>query len=230
MMNLKNSNNNVQNNIYIIDKPIHWTSMDIIRKMRGILKIKKIGHAGTLDPLATGVLIVCTGAMTKQINTFMDMPKEYTAEINLTAFSITDDAEGELQVVKPNRIPTQEEIIATLQKFVGSIIQVPPIYSAIKINGQRAYKKARRHEKFKMPERNVTIHNIKLVTYTWPTLTINVSCSKGTYIRSLARDIGTALHTGGYLTQLTRTAIGPYTLHKAISITKLQALQEEQVV
>lgn len=211
-------------NIFIINKPLTWSSMDVVKKMKGILQMKKIGHAGTLDPLATGVLIVCTGKMTKKINEFMDMHKEYIAEINLTAFSETEDAEGPFNPVEIQHIPTQQKIETVLQSFIGTIEQVPPKFSAIKINGQRAYKKARSNETFEMPTRLVNIHEISIISYDWPTLTIHVNCAKGTYIRSLARDIGTKLNTGGYLTALTRTAIGQHTLDQ---VQTLEELQEE---
>lgn len=212
-----------KNKIIILDKPLNWTSMDVLRKLRNILKIKKIGHAGTLDPLATGVLIVCTGKMTKKINEFMDMPKEYIADINLTAFSQTDDAEGPFEKIDVTTIPTLQDIQTIVKNFIGDIIQTPPLYSAIKINGKRAYKKARAGEIFNMPSRTVIIHNIEIITYKWPILQIKVNCSKGTYIRTLARDIGTMLHTGGYLSALKRTAIGPYTLTQAQTLEEVAA-------
>lgn len=200
--------------------------MDVLRKMKYMLKIKKIGHAGTLDPLASGVLIVCTGKMTKKINEFMEMPKKYKAQINLTAFSDTDDAEGPLTKITNISIPSLDTVKQIISTFIGDIKQTPPKFSAIKINGKRAYKKARQGEDFEMPTRTVTIHAIEIVTYEWPTLTINVTCSKGTYIRTLARDIGLSLSTGGYLTQLTRTAIGPYKLQDAVTLEKLQEISQ----
>lgn len=208
--------------IFIIDKPLEWTSMDVLRKMRNIIQIKKIGHAGTLDPLASGVLIVCTGKNTKKINEFMDMSKEYIADINLTAFSKTDDAEGPFEQVKVITTPTNNDVKHAIKKFIGTIEQTPPKFSAIKINGKRAYKKAREGEDFEVPKRTVTIQKIEILSYEWPRLSIKVSCSKGTYIRSLARDIGASLGTGGYLSKLIRTAIGPYTLEQAITLEKFE--------
>lgn len=195
--------------------------MDIIAKMRNILGMKKIGHAGTLDPLATGVLIVCTGTMTKKINEFMDMKKEYEAEIDLTAFSDTDDAQGPLHLVEVKTVPTLQQIQTVLATFIGTTTQVPPKFSAIKINGKRAYKKAHHKEDFDMPPRQVTIYDISIISYRWPKLTISVSCAKGTYIRSLARDIGTKLQTGGYLSGLIRTAIGQHHIEDAITLEQL---------
>ncbi len=209
-------------NIFIINKPLEWTSMDVIRKMQRILNFKKIGHAGTLDPLATGVLIVCVGKATKRINEFMDMQKEYVTDINLTAFSETDDAQGPLHPVEIQHVPSKQEVEKVLQNFIGDIEQIPPKFSAIKIQGKRAYKKAHAKEKFNMPPRHVTIHSIELINYTWPYLTIKVTCSKGTYIRALGRDIGAKLQTGGYLASLTRSAIGPYILDQAQTLEQLQ--------
>lgn len=195
--------------------------MDALRKMQSIFNFKKMGHAGTLDPLATGVLIVCTGKMTKKINEFMNMQKEYITEIDLSAFSSTDDGEGQIQHVEVTTIPTQQDVEKVLQYFIGSIEQIPPKFSAIKIQGRRAYKKAKAQEDFNMPPRTVTIHSLELLNYSWPKLTIKVICSKGTYIRSLGRDIGKQLKTGGYLTKLTRMAIGPYTLDQAQTLEEL---------
>ena len=209
------------NKTFIINKPLEWTSMDVIAKMRNILGMKKIGHAGTLDPLATGVLIVCTGTMTKKINEFMDMKKEYEAEIDLTAFSHTDDAQGPLHPVEVTKAPTMQEIETVLATFIGTTTQIPPKFSAIKINGKRAYKKAHNKEEFIMPPRQVTIYDISIISYQWPKLSITVSCAKGTYIRSLARDIGKKLQTGGYLSGLIRTSIGQYTIQDAITLEQL---------
>lgn len=190
--------------------------MDVIRIIRRRTKIKKVGHAGTLDPLATGVLLVCLGSATKKINELMGQSKIYEAEINLSAFTETDDAEGEPVPQEIQTIPSPDEIDAVLKTFIGTIQQIPPKYSALRINGVRAYQKAVRGDQFEMQPRTITIHSIELISYIWPLLTIQVHCGKGTYIRSLARDIGTKLNTGGYLTKLTRTAIGSFTLQQAI--------------
>lgn len=217
------------NEIFIINKPINWTSMDVLRKMRNILQIKKIGHAGTLDPLATGVLLVCTGTMTKKIQEYMDLQKEYIAEVDLTAFSHTDDLEGPFIKVDIKQIPTKEQILKTIKTFIGTIQQIPPKFSAIKIQGKRAYKKARNKEVFTMLPRIITIYDIKLIFYRWPKLTIEVTCEKGTYIRSLARDIGQALHTGGFLSQLTRTAIGHYKIEQTQTLEEVAKRQAQSV-
>jgi tRNA pseudouridine55 synthase len=203
------------NQILIINKPVGLTSMDVIRRIRKKYNIKKAGHAGTLDPLASGILIICTGKETKNIQSFMNMEKEYITIINLSAFSETDDAEGQLTTVNINQIPTIEEITHILKNFIGEIDQTPPKYSAIKINGQPAYKRVRNGEQVELKSRKVKIEKIEIIDYKWPELKINVICQKGTYIRSLARDLGIALKTGGYLQELSRTRIGNFKLENA---------------
>lgn len=190
--------------------------MDVIRIIRRRTKIRKVGHAGTLDPLATGVLLVCLGTATKKIEYLMGQTKEYEAEINLSAFTETDDAEGEPIAQNIQSIPSLDEINTALTSFIGSIQQIPPKYSALKINGQRAYQKAARGDQFEMQPRTINIYGIQILSFEWPFLTIKVHCGKGTYIRSLARDIGIKLNTGGYLTKLTRTSVGSFTLQQAI--------------
>jgi len=202
------------------------TSMDVIRCLRKITGIKKIGHAGTLDPLATGVLIVCYGKETKQISSFMDMIKEYIAQINLSAFSETDDAQGPITPIEIKHIPTAQEVQLVIQKFIGNIEQMPPRYSALKVNGQRAYKLAREGKPVELQPRQIQINSIEILKYEWPLLTIKVVCGKGTYIRSLARDIGTTLKTGGYLTKLERTAIGKYTLTEALELDNIESIKD----
>ena len=204
--------------LLIINKPVGCTSMDVIRAVRRLTGIKKVGNAGTLDPLATGILLVCTGKNTKNISKLTDLPKTYQAIVNLSAFSETDDAEGLIAPVNIVKIPTLDQIKATLENFLGEIEQLPPKYSAIKINGERAYNLARQGKEPELKVRKITITAINLLAYNWPTLEIEVLCSKGTYIRSLARDLGLKLNTGGYLQQLTRTAIGQYTLVQAQEI------------
>lgn len=204
--------------------------MDVIRKLRRITGIQKIGHAGTLDPLATGVLLVCLGKATKKIEALMATTKKYTATINLSAFSSTDDAEGELSPIAIEQPPNQETIVATLEQFIGTYEQTPPIYSAIKIGGKAAYRWAREGKSVPIASRLVTIDSIHLVAYSFPELTIEIVCGKGTYIRSLARDIGKALKTGGYLTGLIRTQVGPYTLEQALAIEHLENLTESALI
>ena len=205
-----------------INKPINYTSMDVIRYLRKVTKIKKIGHAGTLDPLATGVLIVAIGKYTKKINLIMDQSKSYFTIIDLSKFSSTDDEEGEKTIVDIKEIPTIDQINRIINsKFSGEIEQIPPIYSAIKIKGKRAYDLARHGKNVEMKSRKVFIDNIQIVDYNWPYLSLNIECGKGTYIRSIGRDIGKELNTGGYLTKLVRTRIGSYNLNDSIDLESI---------
>jgi tRNA pseudouridine55 synthase len=215
--------------IIIVNKPLEITSMDVIRYLRRITHIKKIGHAGTLDPLASGVLIVAIGKATKKINEFMGMVKKYKTTIDLRAFSTTDDAEGEKTQVKIKKIPTLEEIEYVIKNnFIGEIDQTPPIYSAIKIKGQKAYDLARKGIDVEIKSRKVMIYKIKIKKYEWPFLTLKIKCSKGTYIRSLGKDIGKKLHTGGYLTKLKRTAIGKYNIKNSVPLNTLTSYNWKQ--
>ncbi len=210
--------------IIIVNKPLNITSMDVIRYLRKVTKIKKIGHAGTLDPLASGVLIVAIGKATKKINEFMGMKKSYKTKIDLRSFSSTDDAEGEKTLVNIKNKPTLEEIEKVIRRhFTGEIEQIPPIYSAIKIKGQKAYDLARAGKEVKMKPRQVTIYKIKIRKYEWPYLKLKIKCSKGTYIRSLGRDIGKKLGTGGFLAKLERTAIGQFKLKNSIDLNKINS-------
>lgn len=213
--------------ILLINKPKTFTSNAVIKILKRVTNRKKIGHAGTLDPLAQGLLIVCIGREnTKHIQDFIDLSKTYIATINLSATSATDDGEGPITSVEIPHLPTVEEIHKVLKKFTGTQLQTPPIFSAIKIDGVRCYKRARKNQKVKMQPRTITIHEIKFISYSWPELIIEIDCSKGTYIRSLARDIGVTLKTGGYLTDLIRTKIGDFHLCQAINLLNLTHVQE----
>lgn len=193
------------------------------RSVTGNKKIK-VGHGGTLDPLATGVLVIAVGrAFTKKIDEHVAAQKEYVAHIALGEISATDDAEGEKEVIKVDDAPDDQVIRQTLELFVGDIEQIPPAYSAIKIDGQEAYKRVRRGEEVLMQARLVHIDQIELLSYNYPTLEIRVECGKGTYIRSLARDLGTKLHTGAYLSDLKRTRVGDFKLSDTLSLTDLHA-------
>lgn len=204
--------------VLLIDKPQHWTSFDVIRKLRNLLKIKKIGHAGTLDPLATGLLIVCTGKFTKKINDYMGMEKEYTGTITLGATTPTYDLESEPRDEKAFQHITKEEVEQTFQKFIGSILQVPPVHSAIKIDGQRVYKLAREGVEVKMQPRPITIYSFELTRFELPEIDFKAVCSTGTYIRSLANDVGEHLGCGGYLSMLRRTRIGAFVVEDSIPL------------
>ena len=207
--------------LLVVDKPIGMSSMHVCRIVRrrlvnaGAPKRVKVGHAGSLDPLATGVLIILIGRATRLCESIMHGRKRYVATVDLAHRSDTHDYEGTLEPVAVEHPPTRDQVAAALARFVGPIQQTPPIHSALKIAGESAYKRARRGEDIQMKPRTITIHAIDLIDYDFPTLTIDVACGRGTYIRSLARDIGVALDTGGTLASLRRTAVGPFLIDHA---------------
>jgi tRNA pseudouridine55 synthase len=209
--------------VILIDKPLEWTSFDVIRKIRNLIKIKKVGHAGTLDPLATGLLIVCTGRFTKKINEYMAREKEYTGTITIGAITPTYDLESEPIDLKEYSHITPELIRETTKQFTGEIMQVPPIHSAIKIDGKRVYELARKGKEVKLDARPITIKEFEITSIDLPKIDFRVVCSTGTYIRSLANDFGAALGCGGYLSKLCRTRIGEFTLDKADTIESFAA-------
>lgn len=202
--------------IILVDKPHGWTSFQAVKKVKYGIKAKKIGHAGTLDPLATGLLILCTGKMTKQIESIQLQSKEYTGTFVLGATTPSIDLETEINQTYPIEHITLEKIEACKQSFIGEINQVPPLFSAIKINGQRAYDIARKGGEAEIKSRVVHIYDFKITRIELPEVDFLVSCSKGTYIRSLARDFGEKLNSGAYLTNLRRTAIGDYRVEDAL--------------
>ncbi len=204
--------------VLLIDKPLRWTSFDVVQKIRNQIKIKKVGHAGTLDPLATGLLIICTGKFTKQINEYMAKEKEYTGTFTLGATTPTYDLESEPCNFLPIDTITEEKIIAATRKFTGEILQVPPAHSAIKIDGKRVYELARQGKEVKIEPRKVTITEFEITSVELPVVSFRVVCSTGTYIRSLAQDIGQVLGCGAYLSSLCRTRIGEFTLQAAQSM------------
>ncbi len=204
--------------VVLIDKDKDWTSFDAVAKLRGITRIKKIGHAGTLDPLATGLLIICLGKLTKSIQSFQDQTKVYRAVIKLGATTRTDDAEAEEEPIGDYSHLSREDIETAVQSFTGAIMQVPPMFSAIKKDGVPLYKMARKGKEIEREPRSVFIESIDISDFSLPYLTLDVTCSKGTYIRSLARDIGERLGCGGYLADLRRTAIGMYNVDNALRI------------
>jgi len=213
------------NQVLLIDKPADWTSFDVVAKIRGAArtisgnKKIKVGHAGTLDPFATGLLIVLIGDETKKQDMYMKQDKEYETTLFLGAMSTTGDPEGEI-TPHEYKIPDQKDISTSLETLQGTISQTPPIYSAIKVYGQRAYKLARAGEIPEMKPREVVIYKIELLNYNFPQLKIRVNCSSGTYIRTLAEDIGKRLGCGAYLTTLRRTKIGEYRIEDALAIDK----------
>ncbi len=206
----------------MIDKPSGISSFDIVRALRRQTGVRKIGHAGTLDPMATGLMLMLLGSATKQASQLVGLDKTYVAEMTLGANSSTGDAEGELTPVS-DRQPTQKEVTAALEYFTGEITQTPNQYSAIKINGVRAYKLARQGKTVEMPPRRVTIHAIKLLDYTYPHVRFEASVSSGTYIRTLGEDIGTQLSTGAYLSSLRRTQVGSYDISQAATLESVSA-------
>lgn len=214
--------------IYSLNKPKGISSNGILGRIRYASGQKKIGHAGTLDPLASGVLVIAIGReSTREIPHLMNKEKEYEAVITLGATSATDDSEGPItRTVLPEGFtaPSRERIEGVLAQFVGTHPQTPPAFSAIHINGKRAYELARAGKTVEMKSRPATIFNIELVSYEWPTLTIRVTTGPGVYIRSLARDIGTQLGTGGHIQELVRTRVGTYTLSDAKSADEIVAL------
>ncbi len=205
--------------VLLIDKDLHWTSFDAVRKIRNALRIKKVGHAGTLDPLATGLLIICTGKFTKRINEFMAQPKEYEAEITLGATTATYDLESMPENFKTTDTLTEEMIREKSNLFLGEIMQMPPIYSAIKKEGVAAYELARRGEKVALEPRPITIYNFEITAIDLPIVRCIIRCSTGTYIRSLAHDFGEALQCGGHLSALRRTKIGEASVEDAQTIS-----------
>jgi tRNA pseudouridine55 synthase len=210
--------------VLLIDKPLHWTSFDVVNKLRYAIKKKinvkkiKIGHAGTLDPLATGLLVICTGKMTKQIDTFQAQEKEYTGSITLGGITASYDLETPVEYFADYQHIDTTTIEKNLPHFRGEIVQKPPIFSAIKIDGKRLYQKARKGEEIEIPSRNVTIYEFEITNIELPKLDFRVKCSKGTYIRSLAHDFGQALGTGAYLSALRRNKIGEFDIQNAFTL------------
>jgi len=208
--------------VLLIDKPLEWTSFDVVNKLRYQLKIKKIGHAGTLDPLATGLLIICTGKMTKKIDEFMGLEKEYTGTFVLGSTTPSHDLETEITKVAEVTHLSEQMILETARKFKGKISQIPPAHSAIKVGGKRSYELARQGKQSELKPREVDIKEFEIRGINLPEVNFRVVCSKGTYIRSLARDFGESLIVGAYLSSLCRTRIGPYKLEEALQIAQVQ--------
>lgn len=233
--------NPIEGEIFCVDKPLTWTSFAVVKKVRGTLRTMlgsgniKVGHAGTLDPLATGVLIICTGRKTKQIDQLQAGVKEYVADIRLGATTPSFDLETEIDATYPWEHITREKIENVLQsQFVGTIEQVPPKFSACKVGGKPAYKLARKGKEVEIRPKTLVIDEIEVLACglpAEPTLQVRVVCSKGTYIRALARDIGTALGSGGHLTGLRRTRVGDAKVENCLSVDALlQYLEGETYV
>jgi tRNA pseudouridine55 synthase len=215
-------NSFAEGKVLLIDKPLEWTSYDVIRKLRKIINIKKIGHAGTLDPLATGLLIVCTGKFTKKINEYMAQEKEYTGTITLGAVTPTYDRESEPENIQSLEGITNELIKETTKVFTGEILQTPPIHSAIKQNGKPVYLLARKGVDVVLEPRKITIKEFEITNIDLPIISFKVICSTGTYIRSLANDFGAAIGCGGYLSKLRRTRIGNFKVEDAVTMEEFK--------
>ncbi len=220
---MQTTNTYEEGKVLLINKPLHWTSFDAVRKIRNLIRIKKVGHAGTLDPLATGLLIICTGKFTKKINEYQSQEKEYTGSFTLGAVTPTYDLESEPQDFKNFDLITKELIDATTVKFIGEIDQVPPIHSAIKQKGKPVYLAARKGVDVKLEPRKITIKSFEITMIELPVVYFKVVCTTGTYIRSLANDYGEALGCGAYLSSLCRTRIGEFTLEQAITIESFES-------
>ena len=208
--------------VLLINKPVRWTSFDVVNKLRFKLKIKKIGHAGTLDPLATGLLIICVGKMTKRIEEFMGMEKEYTGKFVLGKTTPSYDLETEVSEGKDISGITDEMIKDAVRPFLGTINQLPPLHSAIRIGGKRAYEFARKGAEVELKPREVQVHEFEITSISMPEVSFRIVCSKGTYIRSIARDFGNALHVGAYLSALCRTRIGTFLLSNALEVNQVE--------
>lgn len=213
--------------LLLVNKPIGMTSFDVIRQLRRRTGVRKIGHAGTLDPLASGLMLMLFGAGCKQAQTLTKLDKRYVAEIKLGAISSTGDNEGEKTPVS-SRIPAESEVEAALVRLTGEITQTPPVYSAIKIGGQEAYKHARAGREVVMPSRQVTVYENRLIRNKYPIIELDTKVSSGTYIRTLAEDLGGLLGTGAYLSGLVRTEVGVYRLDEAQVLDEVDASVAEQ--
>ncbi len=211
--------------LLLIDKPLHWTSFDVVAKVRRTLGIKKVGHAGTLDPLATGLLILCLGKGTKLAEKVQATEKEYTGTIRFGATTPTEDAEGEEQNLQPYDHLTPDAIREAAESFLGESLQTPPMFSARKVGGKRLYKLARQGKEVERPAKPITIREIEIGKVELPYADFRVVCTKGTYIRSLARDIGERLGTGAYLAGLRRTRSGPFRVEDAAGMEEVASLQ-----
>ena len=217
----------------MIDKPYRWTSFDAVKRLRGAVQRRlnakrfKVGHAGTLDPLATGVLLVCTGRATKRIAELQEGMKEYVAEITFGATTPSYDLEKEIDATYPWEHITPELIAETLPKFQGHVMQVPPVFSAVKVDGKRAYNYARKGKEVEIKAKPLEIKELEVLSWEAPKLTLRVLCSKGTYIRALARDLGEAMNSGAHLTALRRTRVGDYTIDDAMSLDQALELIKE---
>ena len=220
----------LEGEVLLINKPLHWTSFQLVNKLRWIIKKKlgikkiKVGHSGTLDPLASGLMIICTGKKTKEISQHQAAEKEYIATLKLGATTPSYDGETEETYFYPTKHISKELIISVCNRFIGEIEQLPPIFSAIKVKGKKLYQSARKGNKVEIKPRIIRINEIEIISMDLPYIKLRVSCSKGTYIRSLANDLGKAMNTGAWLCKLQRTKIGSKALKNAIDINDFQQM------
>ncbi len=207
--------------ILLIDKPLTWTSFDVVNKVRYTGKFKKVGHAGTLDPLATGLLILCTGKKTKEIDQYQAQAKEYTGKLILGKTTPSFDLETEVDATFPTEHITKEAMEEAVASFIGQINQIPPVFSAIKVNGKRAYQAARAGQEIELKARSIQIDYFTIDSTNFPEISFVLGCSKGTYVRSLVRDFGKKLGSGAYMSELRRTKIGDFDIKNAYQLDEL---------
>lgn len=207
--------------VLLVNKPLDWTSFDVVNKLRYKLKIKKIGHAGTLDPLATGLLIICTGKLTKKIDEYQAQEKEYTGHFVIGQTTPSHDLETEVSLPVDISSISAEQVYTAAKKLTGTLQQIPPLHSAIKIDGKRAYKLARKGAEIELKPREVTVSEFEITSIEKPKIGFRIVCSKGTYIRSLAREFGNELGVGAYLASLCRTRIGNFKLEEAKTLEEI---------
>ena len=225
---IEKSSHFVSGTLLLIDKPLGWTSFDVVKKVRNLIKKKlqikkiKVGHSGTLDPLATGLLIVCTGEFTKRIEEIQGQEKTYTGQFTFGATTPSFDRETKVNHTFNTAHITKQLLEETTKQFVGEITQIPPIFSALKKDGKRLYDFARENEEVEIKERKVMVHSFEITDINFPEVNFKISCAKGTYIRSIANDFGRALNSGAYLSKLCRTKIGKYNLKDAVSLNEVE--------
>ena len=219
--------------VLLINKPLHWSSFQLVNKLRWLIKRKlgikkiKVGHAGTLDPLATGLMIICTGKKTKEINQYQSAEKEYLATLKLGATTPSYDGETEENYFYPTKHISHELVTKTCARFLGEIEQTPPVFSAIKVKGKKLYESARKGNEVEIKSRKIRINELELMNMDLPYIKLRVSCSKGTYIRSFAYDLGRALNSGAWLCDLKRTKIGSNSLNNALDIQAFQQMMKK---
>ncbi|MFG0335132.1 MAG: tRNA pseudouridine(55) synthase TruB [Maioricimonas sp. JB049] len=206
-----------------INKPTGITSRDVVNVVQNLVRPAKVGHAGTLDPLATGVLIVCVGPATRLVQYIQELPKQYRAQFELGKRSDTDDTEGAVEDIPDAPVVSREQLDALLPQFVGRIEQTPPVYSAIKVKGQRAYQRARAGKPVELKPRPVTVYRCELTGFNYPCFSLDVECGAGTYIRAIGRDLGAALNSGAVMTALQRSGVGPFDVSSAVNLDEIDA-------